>query len=115
MSDPVLEQEATDNLEETYNTSDPAAVNKARKKASRTRAERLHFVQAAMTTEQGRAWFYDLLLRAHIFNRAFDPDPYIHAYKAGEVNLGLQILNDIQEAAPNDYIKMVSENKSSKG
>lgn len=112
MSDPVLEVEATDNLEVPYDTSDPVQVNKARKRASRTRAERLHFVSAAMGTEQGRSWFYDILNRCHIFNRSFDPDPYIHAYKAGEVNVGLMLLSDIQDAAPENYIKMVSENKT---
>lgn len=115
MADPVEEAVASDILDETYDTSEPLEVNKAKKKAGRTRAERLHFVQAAMTTEQGRAWFYDLLIRCHVFNRAFDPDPYIHAYKAGEVNIGLQVLSDIQDAAPTDYIKMVNENKGSRG
>lgn len=101
--------------EDSYDTSEPEQVNKARKKAGRTRADRLKFIQAAMSHEEGRSWFYDLLIRCHIFNRAFDPDPYVHAYKAGEVNIGLQILDDIQTAAPNNYINMISENKSKNG
>lgn len=99
---------------EDYDTSDKEQVNKARKKASRTRADRLKFVEAGMTMPQGRAWFYDFLMRCHIFNTPFDEDPYRHAYRAGEANIGLQVLSDIQEVSAQDYVKMISENKTRK-
>lgn len=100
--------------EDQYDTSDREQVNKARKKASRTRIDRLQFVEAAMTMEAGRAWFYDLLIRCHVFNTPFDDDPYRHAFRAGEANVGLQILKDIDEIAPDNYLKMVKECKSKK-
>jgi GrpB-like predicted nucleotidyltransferase (UPF0157 family) len=112
MADSISNIEAAENLEEVYDTSDPKAVNKARKKASRTRADRLRFVAAGMEHEEGRSWFYDHLNRCHIFNRSFDPDPYVHAYKAGEVNVGLQLLLDIQDAAPDKYLVMITENRN---
>lgn len=115
MVNPVLTNQANEEAEESYNTSDPQQVNKARKKAARTRADRLQFVEAAMQHEQGRAWFYDILVRCHVFNRSFDQDPYVHAYKAGEVNIGLQILDDIQTSAAKNYIMMIEENKSKNG
>lgn len=115
MVDQIAVNRAEEEQEEVYNTSDPAQVNKAKKKAARTRADRLEFVKAAMGVEQGRAWFFDLLVRCHIFNRTFDPDPYVHAYKAGEVNIGLQILDDIQTGAADSYYKMIQENKSRNG
>lgn len=99
---------------EEYDTSDKEQVNRARKKASRTRTDRLEFVKAAMTMPQGRAWFYDLLIRCHVFNTPFDDDPCRHAFRAGEANIGLQVLSDIQESAPDDYTKMIKENKSRK-
>lgn len=101
--------------ESNYDTSDKEQVNKVRKKASRTRADRLKFVEAGMTMPQGRAWFYDFLIRCHVFNTPFDEDPYRHAYRAGEANVGLQVLSDIQEAASQNYIKMIEENKSRNG
>ncbi len=101
--------------EDNYDTSDKEQVNKARKRASRTRADRLKFIEAAMTMEQGRAWFYDFLIRCHIFSTPFDSDPYLHAYRAGEANMGLQVLSDIQETAADSYIKMIKENKSRNG
>ena len=115
MVDLVEDLPSEPNVDDTYDTSDKESVNKARKKSSRTRADRLKFVEAAMTTEQGRAWYYDLLIRCHVFNTPFDEDPYRHAYRAGEANVGLQILSDIQEAASKNYIKMIEENKSRNG
>lgn len=112
MSSRPDQEEAADNLEQPYDTSDKEQVNKTRKKAARTRADRLKFVEASMSLVQGRAWFYDFLVRCHIFNRSFDADPYVHAYKAGEVNIGLQLLDDIQTAAPEKYITMITENKT---
>lgn len=97
---------------EEYDTSDKEQVNKARKKASRTRVDRLKFVEAAMTMEQGRAWFYDFLIRCHVFNTPFDDDPCRHAFRAGEANIGLMVLSDIQESAPDNYTKMIKECKS---
>lgn len=99
-------------LEESYDTSEPLEVNKAKKKASRTRADRLKFVEAAMTMEQGRAWFYDILVRCKVFNTPFQEDPYRTAFNCGMLNVGLQILDDIQVSAPQGYTKMISENKS---
>ena len=112
MSNKIAEVEATDNLEVPYDTSDPKQVNTARKKAAKTRADRLQFVEAAMNTEQGRAWYYDILKRCHVFNVPYvDGDPYATAFKCGETNIGIQILDDIQTIASGNYVKMVDENK----
>lgn len=115
MSDPIKENEATENLEQTYDTSSPDQVNKARKKASRTRADRLRFVEAAMTMEQGRAWFYDLLLRCKIISTPYNDDPYKTAFNCGQQNIGLMVLDDIQTASPDNYNVMIKENKTRNG
>lgn len=96
-------------LVETPDTSNPIDVNKQRKKAARTRVDRLHFVEAAMTTEQGRAWFYDLLVRCRVVSTPFTDDPYRTAFNCGMANIGLQVMQDIQDSAPENYIKMVTE------
>lgn len=99
---------------EEYDTSDKEQVNKARKRASRTKADRLQFIEAAMSHPQGRAWFYDFLMRCHVFNTTFDENPTRHAFRSGEANVGLMVLSDIQEAAADNYTKMIKENKSKK-
>ena len=96
---------------QAYDTSDPQEVNKAKKRASRTRADRLRFVEAAMTTKEGRAWFYDLLVRCKTISTPFVEDPYRSAFNQGMQNIGLQVLSDIQDSAPNEYIKMITENR----
>lgn len=103
-------QEAIDESEKPYDTSNPEQVNTARKKTARTRAVRLKFVEAAMQHPEGRAWFYDQLLFAKIFSTAFDPDPYIMAFMAGQRDIGMHLLDDVQ-MFPEQYNLMILENK----
>ena len=98
--------------EESYDTSEPQEVNKAKKRAGRTRADRLKFIEAAMSMPQGRAWFYDLLVRCKVFSTPFTEDPYRTAFNCGASNVGLMCLDDIQTAAPQEYTVMISENKT---
>lgn len=97
--------------EQSYDTSDKEQVNTARKKASRTKADRLKFIAAAMTHEQGRAWYYDILSFCKIYSGCFADDPYRTAFLCGQANVGARILSDIQEAAPENYLQMLKENK----
>jgi hypothetical protein len=115
MANPVDELLAKEALEETPDTSDPKEVNKQRKKYARTRADRLRFIEAAMSHEEGRAWFYDLLVFCQIFQNPYDPDPYRTAFLCGQRNVGLRVLLDLQDAAPDDYLKMVRESKTKNG
>ena len=114
MVDPVRVNQAEEEADEgSGDTSDPTEVNKRRKKSARTRADRLEFVQAAMTTPQGRAWFYDTLLFCKIFASPFvSGDSHDTAFNCGMQNIGLRILDDLQTAAPTDYLTMVHENKT---
>ena len=116
MVDPVKEVEAEANLEVPYDTSNPEAVNKVRKKAARTRADRLEFIKAAMGLSQGRAWFYDILLFCKCFEGPYVAgDPYATAMKCGQQNIGLRILDDLQTAAPDNYLQMIKEQKTKNG
>jgi len=111
----IKQNQAQEEVDTSYDTSDNEAVNKVRKRAARTRADRLKFVEAAMSMEQGRAWFYDLLLRCKVISTPFSVDPYETAFRCGTQNVGLQVLDDIQTAAPEQYALMMSENKSRHG
>lgn len=112
MVNPVKQAEAEIALEEDYDTSDPQAVNTKRKKYSRTRADRLEFVAAAMEHAQGRAWFYDLLNFCKVFQGPYRDNPYETAFLCGEQNIGLRVLDDIQTAAPEKYLTMIKEQKT---
>lgn len=112
MADKISILQANEEQEEAYDTSEPVQVNKARKKSARKKADRLRFIEAAMQHEEGRAWFYDLLNFCRIFETPYiSGDPYHTAFRCGNANIGLKILSDIQEAAPTDYLVMITENK----
>lgn len=116
MSNPVAQAQAQDEVDTSYDTSEPEQVNKVRKKSARTRADRLEFVAAALTTEQGRSWFYDIMRRCKVFQGPYvGGDPYATAFRCGEQNVGLMVMDDVQTASPENYIKMVSENKDKNG
>lgn len=97
--------------DESYDTSDQQAVNKAKKRAGRTKADRLKFISAAMSHPEGRAWFYDILLFCKVFQSAFDESPYRMYFLSGQKNIGLKLLDDIQTAAPEQYLLMIEEGK----
>lgn len=118
MVDAVATNQAEEEQAEAYDTSDQVSVNKARKKSARTRADRLEFVKASMSFPQGRSWFYDQLVFCHIFQNPFvaggEDGSRATDFKLGELNAGLRMLDDIQTAAPNDYLTMIQENKNTK-
>lgn len=62
-----------------------------------------------MGRRNGRAWICDLLERCHCFHSSFKPDPYSTAYLEGERSIGLQLLESIHRAAPDQYIQMMRE------
>lgn len=112
MADLIRQNQANEEVETPVDTSNPEEVNKARKKYARTRADRLEFVKAAMDLKEGRAWLYDLIVRCHVFRNPFvTGDEQATAFKCGEQNIGLMILDDIQTAAADKYIDMIRENK----
>lgn len=110
--DNIQRNEAYQIAEEPYDTSSKEQVNKARKKAARTRKDRLEFVKASMSLEEGRSWFYDIMNRCAVFTNPFEgEDTHRTAFRLGEQNIGKQILVDVLDAAPDQYMRMIEENK----
>lgn len=102
--------EAEDALAVPYDTSDPVQVNNARKKSARHRRTDLNVVAGLMDLKEGRAWIYTKLTSCHIFQSPFfQGDPHNTSFRCGEHNIGLQLLADVQAAAPQQYILMIEE------
>ncbi len=91
-----------------YNAGDRKSIRKAQKAAAVLDTQRLEAVANILRTIPGRAWMHDLLDACHVFATGFSPDPYIHAYSAGERNIGLRLLADVQ-AHPELYLQMMVE------
>lgn len=93
-----------------YDTSDPAAVNKARKKSARSDKSRHDVVASLMGIKEGRAWMYGQLEGCHVFSTSFvQGDAHATSFKCGEHNQGLRLLADVMASAPDQYVAMCKE------
>lgn len=97
--------------DEQYNAHDAAAVAKAEKKAKRLRKKKLRVVEVIMSSEDGRAWMFDLLGdNCHIFSdNPMHSTPERNGRYEGERAVGLRILDQIMQAAPEMFWKMRCE------
>lgn len=70
---------------------------------------------ALMSHHDGRRWVW-LMLEAHrIFEFSENTDPGYMAFTNGRKFVGHMFLSDIQKFAPNDYMRMILENKVDTG
>jgi hypothetical protein len=77
------------------------------RKASAREDLRQRFIEAALSTRDGREWMYDKLSRCHIYNTSFVVgDPHSTAFQEGERNIGLLLLAEIP---PDVYALMLKE------
>lgn len=112
MADNAAIAEAELITEKPFDASDPKQVNEARKRAGRKKRNDLDFIKAIMTVQEGRAWMLDLLNTCNIFgNPVVTGDPYFTYHNIGSQNIGKKLLQDINEAAPDEYVMMMKEAK----
>jgi hypothetical protein len=67
----------------------------------------LHAMRDALNNEGARHVFLRILEITGIRHDTFDPDPYIHAQRAGFKALGLQLEEALLQAAPNIYMSLI--------
>ena len=67
-------------------------------------------IQNIMKTPDGRDYMWKRLQATGVFETMFDKDPILNAYNAGRREIGVTLNRDIKDAAPGDYIKMLTEN-----
>ena len=92
-----------------YDASNRKDIRAAEKAAIQAELARITYLQAAMSVQAGRAWFYDLLEFCHLFNDPFTGNSLTEAYRKGERNVGLRLFADIIAHCPDDYIRMMKE------
>lgn len=97
-----------------YDANDPKQVKKAQKRAELDLALRLDEIKKVMQTIPGRAWIYDMLDRCHAHHTPFTQgEPDTTNFKLGAQNWGFTLLAEVQQAAPELYLQMINEAKSS--
>lgn len=91
---------------DTSNRKSIRAVEKAAAVADR---ERGVTVANLMSTIPGRRYIWEKLTAAHMFQTSFNADPLQMAFNEGERNQGIQLLNDIIQWCPEQYIQAMRE------
>lgn len=71
-------------------------------------------IQAVMNTENGRRLVYRMLVRAGLYQTSYDPEaPEKNIFfKEGQRNMGLWLLSELQDAAPDSYLLMMKESRN---
>lgn len=111
MADAIDEQLTADEQASPFDANDSEVIAQAEKDAALLKSKKLRVVEAIMSTEDGRNWMFDLLgSDCHIFaeNTMRDTSERNGRYE-GERGVGLRIFEQILEAAPEMFWKMVCE------
>lgn len=98
-------------MTETYDASDPKAVRAAAKTAKSADDIAREGLRQTMQSEQGRKWLYRALMMCDPFRNPFSSEALEMARRCGEVNIGLQLIADMDEVSPELYLLMMKENK----
>lgn len=79
-----------------------------------TRTIEIAEITAMMSTQGGRAFVSRILDKCRVFRSTFDPDTHKHAYNAGKRDVGLAIIEDLQQACPDKYLQLLDERNDEK-
>ena len=92
------------------NAADPEQVEQARQKVESANDKRLNDVREVLNTRRGRRFFWRYLEICGVFKTSNASEHQIF-YNEGMRNIGLQLLADVNEAAPNAYLLMLKESQ----
>jgi hypothetical protein len=62
-----------------------------------------------MSASDGRDWFYKQLSMCHVYQTSFSTNALSMAFAEGERSVGLRLMADLVQAAPDKYLEMLSE------
>lgn len=77
----------------------------------RKREQELLDIKLLMSTKEGRRICWRLLSITGVYRTSFTGNSETY-FREGQRNVGLIIINDIQEAAPDDFVTMLKEHRS---
>ncbi len=112
----------TDLPVETFDASDPAAEDNAKRDAARVARQDADVIRKLLHDKDGRAWFYRHLQSCHIFGAGrsgpvegstFAPGQSdVTAYRLGEENIGKRLMMQAMDASPDLYLLMIKEQRA---
>lgn len=92
-----------------YNAARRRDVREAEKQSKVAEQQRAEIIFGLMSVAGGRSWMYDLLEFCSVFATTFSPNPSLAAFKEGQRNVGIRLLNDIMQSCPDQYVLMMRE------
>ena len=92
----------------SFNAANRKDVRRLEKQARLDERSRRETIQSLMGTTQGRQWVHERLTLCHVFASSFSTNAYESAFREGERNVGLQLLNDVM-TCPDEYVQMMRE------
>ena len=92
-----------------YNAGDEEQVKERKLQGRFNRKRKLAVVKELMGTADGRTFVHEFLGLCHLYVAVAGPDTHMTYFKDGERNVGLRLVNDLLEASPELYLKMLQE------
>ena len=90
--------------------SDPMQVADRNKELRSRESGVKGVVKGIMSTPTGRRWVYDFLVKCHLYTNPFSGEkPLTTAFMCGEMNIGQQLLAEVQATCPQQYSIMIEE------
>ena len=99
----------SDAEEQPLDVGDSRQVRDRRKLLALQERENREALGVLLSGRAGRAWMYRHLEQCHVFESSFDLNPYATAFREGERNVGLRLINEIHEHWPHRYAEMIQE------
>lgn len=98
-------------MDAALSVSDPSKIRKARARERFLREEEMAGLRALLDGKGGRRYLWKALEEHHIFQTSFSQDAGYAAFREGERNGGLKLLDDILEANQEAFFLMIRENR----
>jgi hypothetical protein len=92
-----------------YNAAERFHVRQAKRDVRLVERQEREFIANLMSTPAGRAWMCRILTKCHVFTSSYTNSALNTAFAEGERNIGLQHLNEIMAACPDQYVIMMRE------
>lgn len=91
------------------NAASASQTRDAKKREKRIGERELERLRAVLSTRDGRRWYWEKMAFCGIFLKHIPKDPYLTAYNEGLRNMGLQLLEELNELGPDVFTQMQRE------
>jgi hypothetical protein len=96
--------------DDSYDASDETAENNAKRDEARKQREDHETLKRLLSHKNGRAWFYRVLEKCHIYGTPFMPgEAETTFFRLGQEDVGKRMMLEAVYACPDLYMTMLAE------